>query len=98
MLLRDVYNIIREATDSDWALRMPKELPVMIISGANDPVGMNGKGVLAVADSLAGAGIEPTTILYPGMRHEILNETDNDVVFKDVLSFLLSIYTKEVSF
>ena len=26
----------------------------------------------------------------------ILNETDNDVVFKDVLSFLLSIYTKEV--
>ena len=75
---------------------MPKDLPVMIISGANDPVGMNGKGVLAVADSLAGAGIEPTTILYPGMRHEILNETDNDVVFKDVLSFLLSIYTKEV--
>ena len=93
---RDIYNIMREACDSAWALRMPKDLPVMIISGANDPVGMNGKGVLAVADSLAGAGIDPTTILYPGMRHEILNETDNDVVFNDVLKFLLSIYTKEV--
>lgn len=95
---RDVYNIIRTATDSDWALRMPKDLPIMIVSGADDPVGMNGKGVLAVADSLAGEGIEPTTILYPGMRHEILNETDRDVVYKDILSFLLSIYTKEVSF
>ena len=93
---RDIYNIMREACDSAWCFRMPKELPVMIISGANDPVGMNGKGVLAVADSLAGAGIDPTTILYPGMRHEILNETDNDVVFNDVLKFLLSIYTKEV--
>jgi alpha-beta hydrolase superfamily lysophospholipase len=93
---RDIYNIMREACDSDWAFRVPKDLPIMIISGANDPVGMNGKGVLAVADSLVAAGIEPTTILYPGMRHEILNETDRDVVYKDVLSFLLSIYTKEV--
>ena len=93
---RDIYNIMREACDSAWCFRMPKELPVMIISGSNDPVGINGKGVLAVADSLAGAGIAPTPSLYPGMRHEILNETDNDVVFNDVLKFLLSIYTKEV--
>ena len=93
---RDIYNIMREACDSDWAFRVPKELPIMIISGANDPVGMNGKGVLAVADKLVSAGIEPTTILYPGMRHEITNETDREVVFKDVVSFLLSLYTKEV--
>jgi alpha-beta hydrolase superfamily lysophospholipase len=93
---RDIYNIMREACDSDWVFRIPKELPIMIISGANDPVGMNGKGVLAIADSLVSAGIEPTTILYPGMRHEITNETDRDVVFKDVLKFLLSLYTKEV--
>lgn len=91
---RTIYDIIREACDPAWASRMPKDLPVMIISGANDPVGMNGKGVLAVADSLAGEGIDPTTILYPGMRHEILNETDKEVVFNDVLSFLHSVYTK----
>lgn len=90
---RDIYNIIREACDSAWAYRMPKDLPVMIISGANDPVGMNGKGVLSVANNLTEAGIEPTTILYPGMRHEILNETEKEVVYNDVLKFLLSLYT-----
>jgi alpha-beta hydrolase superfamily lysophospholipase len=94
--IRDLASIAILACDKMWPTTIPFNLPIMIIGGALDPVGMNGKGVLAVADSLAGAGIEPTTILYPGMRHEILNETDNDVVFKDVLSFLLSIYTKEV--
>ena len=93
---RDIYNLMREACDSDWAYRIPQELLVMVISGANDPVGMNGKGVLAVADALVVAGIEPTTILYPGMRHEILNETENQLVYKDILSFLHSIYTKGV--
>lgn len=93
---RDIYNLMREACDPDWAYRLPEGLPVMVISGAKDPVGMNGKGVLATADQLVMAGIEPTTILYPTMRHEILNETDNDVVYNDVLKFLLSIYTKEV--
>jgi alpha-beta hydrolase superfamily lysophospholipase len=87
---------MREACDSDWAYRVPKDLEIMVISGANDPVGMNGKGVLAVADSLVVAGIEPTTILYPGMRHEILNETENQLVYNDVLKFLLSTYTKGV--
>ena len=92
---RDIYHLLCEACDEHWPYRLPKDLPIMIISGAKDPVGMNGKGVLAVADNLVKAGFEPTVILYPGMRHEILNETDKDVVYNDVLSFLQSIYIKE---
>lgn len=93
---RDIYNIMREACDELWAYRLPENLKVMVISGAKDPVGMNGKGVLAVADQLAAAGFDPTVILYPGMRHEILNETEKEVVYNDVLKFLQSIYTKGV--
>ncbi len=89
---RDIYNLMREACDPAWAERLPDGLPVMVISGAKDPVGMNGKGVLAVADQLVMAGYEPTTILYPTMRHEILNEDDCDVVYNDVLAFLQSTY------
>ena len=89
---RDIYNLMREACDELWAYRLPENLKVMVISGAKDPVGMNGKGVLAVADQLAAAGFDPTTILYPGMRHEILNETEKEVVYNDVLKFLQSTY------
>lgn len=94
---RDIFNLMSEACDDRWAFRLPKDLPIMIISGAKDPVGMNGKGVLAVADHLVTAGYEPTVILYPGMRHEILNETEHEVVYNDVLSFLQTIYTKDVA-
>ena len=90
---RDIYRLMCEACDDRWPYRLPKNLPIMVISGAQDPVGMNGKGVLSVADSLVMAGFDPTVILYPGMRHEILNETEREIVFNDVLEFLRSVYT-----
>lgn len=89
---RDIYSLMCECCDDRWAYRLPKDLPVMVISGAKDPVGMNGKGVLAVADKLVEAGFEPTVILYPGMRHEILNEAEKETVYNDVLQFLQSLY------
>lgn len=90
---RDIYNLMREACDDAWVYRLPKDLPIMIVSGSSDPVGLNGKGVLAVADNLVKAGFDPTVILYPGMRHEILNETENQMVYNDILAFLQSVYT-----
>lgn len=93
---RDIYNLMREACDEHWAYRLPEGLPIMVISGAKDPVGMNSKGVIAVADQLTEAGFEPNVILYPCMRHEILNETENQIVYNDILKFLQSIYTKDV--
>ena len=64
-------------------------------SGALDPVGLNGKGVMAVSDNLVLAGKEPTVVLYPGDRHEILMESDKDVVYHDVLAWLDSQYVAE---
>ena len=55
-------------------------------------MGLNGKGVMAVSDNLVLAGKEPTVVLYPGDRHEILMESDKDVVYHDVLAWLDSQY------
>ena len=66
-----------------------------LISGAKDPVGMNGKGVLAAADSLESAGILPEVILYPGDRHEILNEEDREKVYEDVAWFLQKVLDED---
>lgn len=91
---RDMFALAVECASRDWAEKVPANLPVMVISGAKDPVGFNGKGTLAVADNLALAGIDPTVILYPGDRHEILFEADNEVVYHDILSWLQSIYLR----
>ena len=90
-----MFALAAECSQREWASRLPEALPVMIISGAKDPVGFNGRGPLAVADNLVLAGHDPTVILYPGDRHEILFEADHELVYKDVLAWLHSIYLQQ---
>lgn len=89
---RDLYALAVECGKRGWAKKVPSDLPIMIIAGAKDPVGMNGRGPLFVADNLALAGIEPTVILYPGDRHEILLEEDHETIYADILKFLQTVY------
>lgn len=86
--VRDILSLFNTACSTVWASSLPKELAIMIISGAKDPVGLNGRGVIAVCDNLEDAGFEPNVILYPGDRHEILNEDDRENVYNDILSWL----------
>ena len=86
--IRDLISLANTACSTDWPYLVPIDLPILLISGAKDPVGLNGKGVIAVCDNLENAGIRPQVILYPGMRHEILNETEHEKVYQDVLTWL----------
>lgn len=94
---RDLFNLACEACGDGWAEKIPLGLPIMVISGALDPVGFNGKGVLSVSDQLSLAGHDITVILYPGDKHEILNEENNTLVYSDILSFLTSSKKPEYS-
>ncbi|MCR5501694.1 MAG: lysophospholipase [Lachnospiraceae bacterium] len=68
---------------------IPEDLPVYILSGSEDPVGGNGKGVIKVFRDMEKAGIRDLGIkLYPGDRHEILNETNRSEVYEDIRSWL----------
>ncbi len=89
--VRDILSLANSCCTSQWAYLVPLGLPILIISGAKDPIGLNGKGVIAVSDNLESAGHQPTTILYPGDRHEILNEDDKEKVYADILDWLKSI-------
>ena len=69
--------------------KIPKDLPLLIVSGAEDPVGNMGKGVKKVYDMYKKAGLINVKMkLYEGDRHEILNETDRQEVYKDILEFM----------
>ena len=69
--------------------RMDPDVPVLFLSGEEDPVGENGKGVRRAAQAFRRAGVHSITLkLYPGMRHEILNEDDRDIVYRDLLCWL----------
>ncbi len=84
-LLQLVYN----AAQLDLAMRIPKDLPMFYISGAEDPVGSYGDGVRDAVEVMRAAGVRDIKIrVYDGMRHEILNEAERATVFDDVLAWL----------
>ncbi len=71
--------------------RIPKQLPILMIAGAEDPVGKNGSGVVKLEALYRKMGLKSIrTIIYEGMRHEILNELEHEKVYKDLLHFLNS--------
>lgn len=69
--------------------KMPKELPVFFVSGADDPVGDLGEGVKKAYGKFLDAGMKDVTYkLYEGDRHEILNEPDRDKVYADIAAWI----------
>lgn len=67
----------------------PKDLPLLFLSGADDPVGSRGKGVERAAQSLRDAGVRRIAVkLYPAARHELLLELNRREVFADIQAFI----------
>ena len=67
----------------------PKNLPIYIFSGDQDPVGEMGKGIKKVARQYQQAGINDLTLkIYEGGRHEMLNEINREEVESDFINWL----------
>ena len=91
-LFEDMLGGIRFNQQPANLRRMDPDTPVLFISGGEDPVGAMGKGVLRSRDAFQKAGMKDVKcILYPGLRHEILNEQlQQSQVYADLLDWLIS--------
>ncbi|MBO4515639.1 MAG: lysophospholipase [Lachnospiraceae bacterium] len=86
---RCMFEMANRLFDKKNLSRMPKDLPILMVSGDEDPVGAYGKGVEQVRLSMTGVGMENVEMkLYPGDRHEILNELDREQVMEDIAGWL----------
>jgi alpha-beta hydrolase superfamily lysophospholipase len=85
----DLLHGIRLINDPAQVARVRVDLPVLLFSGALDPVGGKGAGVHEVAEQFRTAGLRDVSVhLYPEARHEILNETNRDEVTDDLVAWL----------
>lgn len=85
-----LFQTLETISQKEELEKMPKDLPVLFVAGEDDPVGDFGKGVERVRKQFKEVGMkELTWIFYPGYRHEILNETGKEKVYKDLEAWLM---------
>lgn len=77
------------AADPGRVAGIRDDLPILVVSGTDDPLAQGGATVEALAASYRQAGLTDVEVrLYEGARHEVLNETNRDEVTADIIAFL----------
>ena len=82
MLVRDCYS------SRGWALAKP-DMPVVFLSGAEDPCRKSDRELVNATKSIRKAGYRNVSLkTYPGMRHHIILETEHMKVWNDIKNLL----------
>lgn len=87
---KTLFQLLNRLNQKDNLAKMPKELPVHFIAGDMDPVGDYGEGVKKAYENFVQTGMERVSIkLYPGGRHELLNETNKMQVYGEIYTWIM---------
>ena len=88
-LYRDMLEGVEDISIPSHLKKMDKTLPVLLLSGGDDPVGDFGRGVQKVCDAFRRAGMQDVSCkLYHGLRHEVLRDKGSRYVCEDILTWL----------
>lgn len=88
-LFYDLLYGIKYTCENKNIEKMRKDLPLLLISGMEDPVGDNSKGVLKLAKIYKKKQFTRGDIkLHEGMRHDIFHEDDYEKVLDDIRDFI----------
>ena len=88
-LTRDFFRGLSRMRAPEVEARIPRDVPIHLVSGDRDPVGEDTKSVMALIDRYHALGLTKVSYkFYPEARHELLNETNRDEVQGDLLAWL----------
>lgn len=91
----DMFDGLLKLSHTERLKSVPKDLPVLFISGKEDPVGQQGKGVITVSEQYKEAGVNNVMVkLFEGGRHEMFNETNRDEAYAALTDWLDRCVTK----
>lgn len=86
--MQDLVTLNRVSNSRKCLDVLAEGLPILLVSGDQDPVGDYGRGVTRLYNSLCQRQADVRMKLYPGGRHEILNDACREEVIKDIQTFL----------
>ena len=86
---RDVLDGVFNAGNKKILQKLPKELPVHIVGGAEDPCTQNGSDMEKLATKLQNSELSDVTCkILEGTRHETLNEINRDQTTAEFIKWL----------
>jgi alpha-beta hydrolase superfamily lysophospholipase len=83
-----LMGVVLEAMSLEGIAALPTDLPVLLLTGEQDPASEMAVNVRALEHHLQDAGLEVEAHYYPGARHEVLNETNRDEVTADLVTWI----------
>ena len=84
-----LFELMKRAYDVEHYSCTNPKMPVLFVSGAEDPCLINVRHFAKTVQAMRHAGyLDVKGKLYPGMRHEILNEIDKEKVYHDIAVYL----------
>lgn len=87
---RTLFELLEEIQEKKHIKKTPKQLPILLISGKEDPVGNYGVGVETVYKLYQREGLtDIEKKLYEKDRHELTNELDKETVFADIKEWIM---------
>ncbi|MDR2547420.1 MAG: lysophospholipase [Lachnospiraceae bacterium] len=88
-----LFELLRRLHDPKLLAAIPAALPLLIVSGANDPVGDYGRGPQKAKESLRKAGVKDIRLItYSWGRHEILHEAESEEVCRDIADWIEALW------
>src|SRR5690606_22661119 len=91
--LVELFDGVRESMDFENILQIPEHLPVYVFSGSDDPVHDRERNLQRMLTRYRARLRRIDCRIYPGGRHEMLNEIDRDQVVDDLLVWLRDVLT-----
>lgn len=85
----NLFQLMIKAFDQkDWQIRNI-DLPILMIAGEKDPVIQNKEKFEELKQFLISVGYKHVSSKsYPELKHELLNEKEHDMIYKDVYDFI----------
>ncbi len=86
---RALFKLIRYVCNPGNLTKISKDMPILVTSGMEDPVGNYGKDPVKVYEQYKNLGIKDVTLkLYKDCRHEIISELNKEEIHIDILNWV----------
>ncbi len=86
---QDLIDGVELIARSEEIAKVPKDLPILLVSGTKDHIGNFGKGVIKLRDTYKDFEIKDVEMkLYEGARHEVVKELNKEESIGDIIDFL----------